>query len=218
MAVCSARWCVAHTPEIRRGWILPRSGNERRQQLHVLVADVVDLLDAELADAPATEERAARRPCPCPCPCRLSRPPPRPPRIPAVKVAHRSPPAKAHAPGRPCHRPLPRRRLRSLLGRLGRQAAPHAARSPSRSCGACARAPPRASSSSTRTIMWRMTMSNTRRRRSSSAVIVGRAVDDLRGRTRPRGDGQSRTRAGAGPSSRSFRWCRRSVRRWPATC
>src|SRR5438270_7261762 len=34
--------------------------NERRQQTHVLVVDVVDLLRAELADAPAPEEAAAR--------------------------------------------------------------------------------------------------------------------------------------------------------------
>src|SRR4051812_33318343 len=34
--------------------------NERRQQPHVLVVDVIDLLRAELADAPAPEEAAAR--------------------------------------------------------------------------------------------------------------------------------------------------------------
>src|SRR3954463_15409579 len=35
-------------------------GNERRQQAHVLVVDVVDLLRAELADAAPAEEPAAR--------------------------------------------------------------------------------------------------------------------------------------------------------------
>src|SRR5215218_1309739 len=35
-------------------------GNERRQQPHVLVVDVVDLLRAELADAAPAEEPAAR--------------------------------------------------------------------------------------------------------------------------------------------------------------
>src|SRR5438552_1898610 len=35
-------------------------GDERRQHLDVLVADVVDLLDAELADPPAPEKRAPR--------------------------------------------------------------------------------------------------------------------------------------------------------------
>src|SRR5262245_1526184 len=34
-------------------------GHERRQQLHVLVVDVVDLVRAELADLPAPEHRAA---------------------------------------------------------------------------------------------------------------------------------------------------------------
>src|SRR5688572_18683135 len=36
-------------------------GDEGRQHLDVLVRDVIDLLDAELADAPAPEESAATR-------------------------------------------------------------------------------------------------------------------------------------------------------------
>src|SRR5215472_11152101 len=38
---------------------LPALGDERRDQLHVLVVDVVDLVRAELADLAAAEQRAA---------------------------------------------------------------------------------------------------------------------------------------------------------------
>ena len=163
---------------MRRGWILPRSGNERRQQLHVLVVDVVDLLDAELADAPAPEER--------PPPALLvlvvlaasASPPPRPPpSLSKSLIGHL--PAEAHRPAPSMSSSSSSRRLPLGLGRLGRQAAAHAALGHRRPCGAsCARSAT-ASSSSTRTIMWRMTMSNTRSRRSSSAVIARRAVDDV---------------------------------------
>ena len=55
MASVSRRWCGAHTPEMRRGTILPRSAMKRVQQPHVLVVDVVDLLDAEAAHLLAPE-------------------------------------------------------------------------------------------------------------------------------------------------------------------
>src|SRR6185436_19582387 len=48
----------AHAGEPARLDLAPLR-NERRQEFHVLVADVVDLLDAEHAHAPAAEKRAA---------------------------------------------------------------------------------------------------------------------------------------------------------------
>ena len=57
IATRSFRWCFAHVPEMRRGNTLARSGHEALQELHVLVVDVVDLVRAELADLPTTEER-----------------------------------------------------------------------------------------------------------------------------------------------------------------
>ena len=55
IASAKRRWCGAHTPEMRRGVILPRSRNERVQQSDVLVIDVVDLVDAETANLLAPE-------------------------------------------------------------------------------------------------------------------------------------------------------------------
>src|SRR5262245_1272482 len=71
--------------------------NERREQLHVAVADVVDLLDAELAHAPAPEERAARAALAPVLVARRAAPAAAPAPI-LVKVAdHRSPPARKPA-------------------------------------------------------------------------------------------------------------------------
>ena len=79
MASVSLRWCSAQVPNMRRGRILPRSGTNGREQLDVLVVDVVDLVRAELADLAAPEEVAlalllARRPRPRPrCPAAAAR-------------------------------------------------------------------------------------------------------------------------------------------------
>src|SRR5690606_10480291 len=61
--------------------------DERRQQLHVLVVHVVDLLDAELADAPAAEESAAPAPLLVLVPVGRSA-------ASAIHLAHRSPPPR----------------------------------------------------------------------------------------------------------------------------
>src|SRR5690606_38927580 len=62
-------------------------GNERRQGLHVLVVDVVDLLDAEAADAAAAEESAATTLVPASVTGSAPRG--------ATCLAHRSPPASS---------------------------------------------------------------------------------------------------------------------------
>src|SRR6185503_12036018 len=140
--------------------------NERRQELHVLVADVVDLLDTELAQAAPAEERAASAALlvllvlAASTAAAVST---------VVKVHHRSPPRKPIS-GPSTSSSSSCRRLRSCS--VGSGGNPRRTR---RAVMAALRfvlaRSATASSWSTRTIMWRITRSKTRRRRSSSAVI-----------------------------------------------
>src|SRR5262249_20676019 len=140
--------------------------NERRQHLDVFVADVVDLLDAEFADAPPPEK------CPPPAALFLVVLLGAAASAPAVIVSHRSPLSR-----NPISPPVSRSsfssRLRCSSVSVGSGGRPR--RSRRATVAALRRVLARsatASSSSTRTRRWRMTTSKTRRRRSISAVIA----------------------------------------------